>query len=132
MKDVGRPTVMTEEVVRKLEDAFANGASDTEAIFYAGVSRTAFYDWQKENPSFTDRKEGLRDMVKYQARRNIVEKIKSGDLETSKWFAERKIKDEFSQRNEHTGAGGDPLTVQVISFNGIDPAPQVSSEELPA
>ena len=40
----GRPTVMTEDVIRKLEDAFAHDLSDTEACLYAGIGRTTLFD----------------------------------------------------------------------------------------
>lgn len=97
---VGRPTVMTEEAIRKLEEAFSFGASDKEAIFIADISSSTFYDYCKDHPEFAERKEQLKDMPKYRARVNIVNKIKEGDVPTSLWYAERKIKDEFSQKSE--------------------------------
>ncbi len=100
MADIGRPTVMTEEVLRKMEEAFSYGATDKEAIFQANISSTAFYEYCKEHPEFTERKEALKDTPKYQARRNIAKAITEGDKQLSQWYAERKIKDEFSQKTE--------------------------------
>lgn len=96
----GRPTVMTEEALRKLEEAFSIGATDKEAIFIANISSSTFYDYCKVNPEFAERKEQLKDMPKYQARKNIVEKINKGDVPTSQWYAERKAKEEFSNRTD--------------------------------
>lgn len=101
----GRPTVMTPEVLRILEECFSYGSTDKEAIFIANISSTAFYDYCKQNPEFAERKERLKDMPKYQSRKNIVDKINKGDLTASQWYAERKMKDEFSikQEVEHSG-----------------------------
>jgi hypothetical protein len=108
---VGRPTLMTEETLKKLEDAFLVGASDKEACFIAGISATTLYNYQLAHPEYVERKEALKDMPKFKARKNIVEKINSGDVPTSQWYAERKAKDEFSQRNEQTGANGEALKI---------------------
>lgn len=50
----GRPSKFTEEVVRKLEEAFRCAWSDTDACAYAGISRETFYDWMDENRRFSD------------------------------------------------------------------------------
>lgn len=115
---VGRPTVMTPEVIAKLEEAFSNGATDLEACFLANISKDALYDYQNKYPQFSERKEALKEMVKYQARKNIVGKIKDGDVPTSQWFAERKMKDEFSSRTEVTGRNGDGLQPLLVKFIG--------------
>lgn len=111
---------MTPETLSKLDEAFANGASDLEACFYAGIGKTTLYNYQEECPDYVERKEGLKNMVKYRARKNIVQKIEAGDLDTSKWYAERRMKEDFSLRTELTGADGDALTVQMISYKDAD------------
>lgn len=115
MSDVGRPTVMTDDVIAKLEDAFSVGATDKEAIFVANISKDAFYDYCKLHPEFTERKEALKDMPKYKARKNIVNKINEGDVSTSQWYAERKVKEEFSTRNDLNLSG--ELTSKIISVD---------------
>lgn len=100
MDEGGRPTVMTPETIQKLEEAFSVGATDKEAIFIANISSSTFYAYCKEHPEFSERKEALKDMPKYMARKNIVNKIKDGDVPTSQWYAERKGKDEFSNRTD--------------------------------
>lgn len=115
MADTGRPTVMTPETIAKLEIAFSNGASDKEAIFIGGIGSSTFYDYCQANPEFSERKEGLKDMVKYQARKNIVDAILEGDKQQSNWYLERKAKDEFSSRTENTGADGKDLIPDPMS-----------------
>jgi hypothetical protein len=109
MADVGRPTVMTEAVLGKLEEAFSIGASDKEACFYAGINPDTLYEYCKVHPTYTERKQALKDMPLYAARKNIVKAINDGDKDMTKWYAERKAKNEFSTRNEIGGIDGKDL-----------------------
>lgn len=97
---MARPTVMTEEVLQKLRDAFSIGATDIEASFIAGIDSRTLYYYQEQHPEFLPEKIGLKAMVKYQARKNVANKIKSEDIDTSKWYLERKAREEFSTRQE--------------------------------
>ena len=108
---VGRPTVFTDDTLKILEGAFADGATDEFACFLAQISPASLYNYQNENPEFLERKKYLKDQTKFQAKKNIRKAIESGDLETSKWYAERKIKEEFSPRQEMTGKDGERLTL---------------------
>jgi hypothetical protein len=103
--ETGRPTVMTPETISKLEEAFSVGATDKEAIFLANISSATFYAYCKEHPEFSERKEALKDMPKYRARKNIVNKINDGDVPVSQWYAERKAKEEFSNRTDLNVSG---------------------------
>lgn len=109
MADVGRPTVMTQETIARLEDAFLNGASDKEACFHANISPQTLYSYQERNPEFTERKEQLKESLKLRAKLNIAKAITEGDKTLSQWYLERKAKDEFSPRSEVTGKEGTPL-----------------------
>lgn len=111
----GRPTVMTPEIISKLEEAFLNGANDKEAIFLANIGSSTFYEYCKSNPDFAERKEALKDMPKYTAKMNIVSKINKGDVSTSQWYVERKIKEEFSNRTDLNLTG--ELTSKIISID---------------
>ena len=97
---VGRPTVVTPEVVAKLEYGFMRGMNDTEACLYADISRSAFYDYCNKNPEFTDRKEELKKQPSVKAKLNVTEAIEQGDVDLSKWYLERRNKDEFSLKQE--------------------------------
>lgn len=117
MAEVGRPHTITPEILTKLDEAFSNGASDKEAIFIAGVASSTFYKYCQENPEYLERKEALKDMIKYQARKNLTKAINSEDKAISQWYLERKVKEEFSPRQEleHSGEG---LKVNVIYGKG--------------
>lgn len=99
--NAGRPTVMSEAVVKKLEDWFIMWLSDSEACLYADISKQTLYDYCKKHPGFTDRKELLKDQPKLLAKLNIHTKLKEWDDFNSRWYLERKSKDEFSLRQEN-------------------------------
>lgn len=123
---VGRPPSITKDVLQKLEEAFSNGATDTEACFIAGIAPATLYSYQVENPEFTERKAALKEMIKYQAKVVLKEKIVAKDAETAKWYLERKGKDEgFSARTEHGGPNGDPAEFLVKIINDKTNPPSV-------
>lgn len=117
----GRPTVMTPEVLAKLEDAFLYGCTDLEACFIAGISKDALYDYCNIHPEFTERKEALKQSPSIRAKRTMVKAIDGGDKDASKWWLERRNKDEFSpkQLNEHTGKDGGAIAVLTSSDQEI-------------
>lgn len=100
---VGRPTVMTEKVLQKLESAFMRGLSDREACLLANIGTTTLYNYCEENPEFGERKELFKEQLKTQAKLNIAEAIQNKDIDLSKWYLERKAKDEFSTKTEIDG-----------------------------
>jgi hypothetical protein len=97
----GRPTIMTDEVLKKLEEAFLIGCTDTEASLYADITPRTLYNYQKENPEFLQRKEQLKERPFLKARKTIVESL--GDPNHAFKFMERKKRAEFGQNVEVTG-----------------------------
>jgi len=103
----GRPTKMSKETIAKLEEVFALGGSDSEACFYANISKQTLYNYQEKNPEFVDRKEALKEKPILKARQTVVKAL--DDPKDAQWFLERKRKEEFSLRQEVTGAEGKEL-----------------------
>lgn len=114
----GRPTLMTDEKVKELEGYFSIGATDLEACFLAGISKQTLYNYQENNPDFVDRKEALKNMPKYKAKKNIVGEIEKGDKETSKWYLERKDK-EFKNKTDIT-TDDESINTLLVKFIGED------------
>ena len=100
-KTAGRPTVMTPEVVNKLEQAFSMGCSDVEACLFADISKQTLYDYQAKYPEFVDRKERLKEKLVLKARSVIADALNRKDENTAKWYLERKAKNEFSTKVEN-------------------------------
>ena len=96
----GRPSVFTESVLQKLEDEFKKGHSDEEACLIAGIAMSSLYNYQKEHPEFLEKKRILKTHPSSLAREIIYDKLVHGDSDMAKWYAERKMKDEFSVKQE--------------------------------
>lgn len=112
-KPVGRPSSLTPETIIKLEQAFAIGLKDVEALAYAGVSSSAFYAYCQKNPEFQERKEELKLKPILKAKNTIFRNL--DDEAVARWYLERKCKDEFSTKEvkELVGADGADLNFVV-------------------
>lgn len=112
----GRPTVVTDAVVSKLEYGFLKGLNVTECCHYANISRQTFYEYLEKNPKFSDRIDELRSNPSTKAKLNVVEAIENGDTDLSKWWLERKNKDEFSTKQEVSAdvKGDISITVELV------------------
>lgn len=104
----GRPTVMTLDVLKKLQEAFLMGATDIQACQAANISRRTFYLFIKEHPDFRDTVEEMRENVTQKAKQLVGDIIINGSdkiseserLNLTKWYLERKAKDEFGEQKE--------------------------------
>lgn len=105
----GRPTKMTKSTLDKLETAFAYGCTDAEACFFAGISQALLYIYQNAHPEFLERKDRLKQSPFFKARKSVIDGL--ADPELALKFLERKKKDEFALRTEHTGENGKPLFI---------------------
>lgn len=104
-KSGGRPQTVTDQIVRKLELAFAYDCTVEEACILAGLPRSTYYDFLKETPAFSDNIELLRTIPFLVARKVILSGIES-DPNLALKYLERKLKKEFSLKLElgHSGA----------------------------
>jgi len=86
---MGRPTVMTDSLVNKLEQAFMMGASDSEACCYVGISKKTLYNYCEKVPEFLHRKEGLKAMLTMKAKFIIHQSLLDGNLATANKVLDR-------------------------------------------
>lgn len=124
---IGRPTSMTPGVISKLEEVFAIGGTDQEACFYADISHETLYKYQRENPSFTERKEALKLRPVLKARQTIVKGL--DDPKNAQWYVERKLGKEFGMKQsvDLTSDGKAlPTIIQIIR-----PEPLIAIEVKP-
>lgn len=96
---MARPTVMTKEIIDKLEYAFSLGCSDNEACLHAGIAPKTLYNYQEKNPEFLQRKQLLKDSPIFLARQSVLKGLKN-DPDLALKFLERRKKDEFSVKSE--------------------------------
>ena len=107
-RPVGRPSNFTPETITLLEQAFMMGCTDPEACLYANIGTTSLYSYQEKHPKFTERKKLLKNKPFLIARSELLKGLR-GNPELSLKYLERKKKDEFSLRQEMTGADGGKL-----------------------
>lgn len=112
-KKTGRPTKLTEETMTELEKRFRDGATTLEAIDGL-ISEDRYYAYRKDSTEFSERMDLAREYVTEIARGVVARKIKRGDVDTSKWWLERRNKQEFSTRSEVTGKDGEALLPRPI------------------
>ena len=96
----GRPTVMTEAIVSKLEEAFSIGCSVIEACVYANIGRATLYRYMDANPEFRDRIKELQEKPVLLARQVVLKAMQGGDEKTAQWLLERKKRKEFAVRTQ--------------------------------
>lgn len=93
-KNGGRPSVMTMDTLNKLREAFAIGCTKVEACAYAKIGESTLYDYINANPLFSEEIEILIQTPILKAKNTIVKNL--DDVDTAKWYLQRKKKDEFS------------------------------------
>lgn len=118
---MGRPRKITKEVVGKLEYAFMKGFNISEACDYAEISRDTYYEKLKQSKEFSDKMERAKTNLQRKAKLNLAEAIESGNLDESKYYLERKCKDEFSIKQEINLSG---------EVNNSNPFEGLTTEEL--
>jgi len=98
----GRPKATTDKVVSLLVTCFHNGLSVRQACWQSGISHEAYYQRLRNDVEFADTMNKAQELPSITARTNIMKAIRKGDVSTSRWWLERKEKDEFSSKADLT------------------------------
>ena len=103
-----KATVMTTVKLEEFKRAFSMWFTKAEACLYCKVNQSTFFDYCSKNPEFVELIPTLQSMPKLRAKINILNSIENNDseytkqkMDDSKWYLERKVKDEFSLRQEN-------------------------------
>jgi hypothetical protein len=98
-------TKLSPELVGKLKDAFAIGATVKQACFYAEINESTFYDWCRQNPVLKEEFDKMRNKLPLAAKHNIAAAIHNRDLFHSRWLVERQEPENYGEKVkiEHTG-----------------------------
>jgi hypothetical protein len=108
-----------EKVIEALRPYFILNYSVTKACSLAQIPQSTVQTWIETDEELRLKITAWQGSVAAKSRENIAKKIQDGDLETSKWYAERVEKEQFSTRLD--------LTNKDESF---DTAPDILSEIL--
>lgn len=124
----GRPPKITKDVLNKLEEAFAIGASDEEACFYADISHQTLYNYQNKHPMYVERKEALKQRPILAARRSVVSNLQS-DPDLAFRFLERKRRKEFAPQTQFANADGETFKIEIINYGEDTDTSQLRSRK---
>ena len=88
---MARPTVMTEQVIDKLRQAFLIGATNDEACGYADISVKTLYNYIEKVPEFLQQIEHWKNEPILKAKTTVVKNL--DDTKNAQWYLERKAND---------------------------------------
>lgn len=98
-RKVGKPTKITDEVLKEVRKAFLWGASVTEAAAFADIGARTLYDYLEKNPEYSQQVKAWQLNPLLKAKKTVVESL--DDAKNAQWYLERKQKDEFSTKVEN-------------------------------
>jgi len=116
---MSRPKAVTEPVILELEKRYRDGATTLECI-NGIIAESTYYDYLKNDIEFSERMSIAREYTTELAQAVIARRVKRGDVDSAKWWLERKNKKEFSTRTETTGADGKDLQPILVKFMDED------------
>jgi hypothetical protein len=119
---MARPTSQSPEIIAKLEYAFSIGCNNKEACIFAGVPKSTFHLWCKNDPELLDRFNDLKEQPILKARQRAVEGIEESYSNAMDYLKRKRVK-EFGDRN-NLDLGDTPIQVIVSNAGaqkyGID------------
>ena len=103
------------KVTRKLRKAWIAGLPDRKAAQYAGITAEDLKDVLRKDSKLALMRAAcmLSDLeTEINARTNVRRSVSEGSVDSSKWYLERKVPDEFSTKQT--------VSVQADDFLSID------------
>jgi hypothetical protein len=131
--------------VKKLEEAFALDCTVWEACFYAEISHQTYYNLLEQRPELIERFKALREKPVLLARQVLINGINwKTTKDKTTWvvttitppnpelalkYLERKRKNEFALRTEHTWEGWGAIKQEIVVSNDIASLLKTEKEE---
>jgi len=120
---MGKKTILHNDLKKEaFIKAFQNNYGNiTQSVEAAGVSRSIYYQWVKDDPEFVSRLEAIepKEIKKDFIETALMRKIREGDTAAIIFASKTQLKDRgYIERQELTGADGDKLgafTVEIIN-----------------
>ncbi len=111
---------MTDDVVRKLIEAFKLDVSVEEACLYAGIAKDTFYRKLKEDEGFSDEVGSARMYATMAARLSVLKAIPT-DPHLALKYLERKRREEFSPLHRPPVAESQQIDLGAESTSRLSP-----------
>lgn len=91
----------------------------TQAAKLAGIERTIHYIWMQDDPDYKAAVEGVGDVALDFAESQLHKQIQDGEVASTIFYLKTKGKKRgYVERNEITGADGDPVKINLIFPDG--------------
>ena len=115
---MARPKVINDTLLAKLEYAFKRGYSNAEACLHANIDEATLYRYFKDHEEFSKKSKVLKSNMLLKAKEIVNDRIEEKDLDTAKWYLERRNKDEFSPRTDlkHENDKDNPIPPLTVTF----------------
>jgi len=116
----GRPTVFTQEKLRKLFKALEDWLTDEEACYYAWVWKTAYYDRKAKDEKFSEEVTKAKNYMQNCALWVVKASIQQWDEKVAMWYLEKKHKDfkkeptTIKTTSEETSDWDKSLTIEIV------------------
>ena len=107
------------KILESLEYYLKLAYSRSKACKFIGFDETTLSKWLSNDEALSMKIQCWENSINVKVRENIQKKIESGDVNQSNWWAERKMKKEFSTRQELTGEDGGELPI-LVKFLNVD------------
>jgi hypothetical protein len=104
----GKFTKKTEDVVKRIEEAYAMDCSIKEVLIYANISKQTLYNWMEEDKEWKERLDELRSTPFLKARKTVIRGIEE-NYGNAMDYMKRKKKAEFGDNVDLT-SGGEKIT----------------------
>ena len=109
------------KIISDCKTVWAIGGTDNEASFYAGISDKSLSRYIVANPDIRKIRDSLKNKPILKARQEVVRGLEKNPHFSLKYL-ERKKKDEFSLRTEHSNPDGSNLNdIDSIKFILVKP-----------
>lgn len=102
MKSIaGRPTKLTNDVVKKLEEAFKYDFTIDEACYYAGISRESYYNYCEKDKTFLTKMDAAKAFVAMAAKKNVARAITDENSIENSWkYLQKRQPDLYSEKQK--------------------------------
>jgi hypothetical protein len=116
---MARPTKRTPETAAAIVEFLKTGASRTDAARAAGICHDTFREWAKEDEAFGETVEQAEsECANIMAKRLYDEAKKSdGDWRAAMEWLKRRRREDWSERQELTGANGAGIRI-IVKYEG--------------
>lgn len=116
----GRPTVITPELLHKLEEGASMGMNTAELACYVDVSQRTVYNIFEQDPDFLQRIETLRNKTSMVAKVNVHREVLAGDVDLSQWQLEHRNSGEYTKKQETVSKA--ETTIKFSDLGDVDKA----------